>query len=230
MVINLEIFTNILISFSIGFLGSVHCVGMCGGLANILAIITLKTNKSNINLIICSFYQNIGRVSSYLFISLFLISIEYFMELAKVFRIISGILFIMLGMNLLNKWSLILKIEKIASFVWKVLIDKIKIPKSGVSKKNSYFIGLIWGFLPCSLVYTTSIWAASKNNIKITIILMISFGLGTIPSMITSGFFMSKICYFLKKTYTRNISGVLIIILGIWTLMAAVYTKNHSCH
>ncbi len=170
-----------LIGLSIGFLGSFHCVGMCGPIA--LSLPIAQYNKSK-RLWLISLY-NIGRASTYALLGATVGSIGNRFFLTGYQQILS----IVLGVTVL----LILIIGKyvnLESYVFKGFHRRVQVllakylyaPKSNI---NFYIIGIINGLLPCGLVYMGVAAAAATGGVANGAILMFAFGLGTLPLMVS---------------------------------------------
>ncbi|MGB5578571.1 MAG: sulfite exporter TauE/SafE family protein, partial [Woeseiaceae bacterium] len=81
-------------------------------------------------------------------------------------------------------------------------------------------LGLLWGWLPCGLVYSVLLLAASTANVVDGGLVMLAFGLGTSPAMIMTGLSASKLSQFMSRK--RLGAGLLIILLGLLTLAMPV--------
>ncbi len=79
-------------------------------------------------------------------------------------------------------------------------------------------LGALWGWLPCGLVYSTLLWAASQGNALDSALLMLAFGLGTWPVLLATGLAAERVTALLRKRSVRMAGGLLVIVFGIWTL------------
>ena len=87
---------------------------------------------------------------------------------------------------------------------------------------HAFLLGLVWGWLPCGLVYSMLAYSATSDNLLQAILIMLCFGLGTLPSLLVTGLFAEQLKVFIQRQSVRTISGILIIIFGCWTLFGAV--------
>ena len=85
-------------------------------------------------------------------------------------------------------------------------------------------LGLIWGWLPCGLVYGALLLAATTADPLAGGLVMVAFGLGTMPAMIASGLSAAKLSAFMGRN--RLSAGLLIVILGIATLAMPIFSMN----
>jgi len=79
------------------------------------------------------------------------------------------------------------------------------------SYPHAFFLGLIWGWLPCGLVYSVVIWTISTQSPLEGGLLMLSFGLGTLPNLLLMGVFASTLTQFIQQAWVRQIAGMLIM-------------------
>ena len=139
-------------AFGAGLLGSAHCLGMCGGISGLFAAgVTVASIKTQLPLAIA---YNVGRVFSYalLGVTVALIgstAVSAIPDLAGPVRLASGVLIIVVGLQVAFGWRLLAPVEKIGATIWNRLVPHAKglIPANSVSKATG--LGLIWGWLPC---------------------------------------------------------------------------------
>jgi sulfite exporter TauE/SafE len=81
---------------------------------------------------------------------------------------------------------------------------------------------VVWGWLPCGLVYSALSWAAISGTAAQGGLYMLLFGLGTLPAMFAFGWFTGAVQSILKAQGFRQAMGVLLILYGVWTLIIAL--------
>jgi sulfite exporter TauE/SafE len=87
-------------------------------------------------------------------------------------------------------------------------------------------LGLIWGWLPCGLVYSVLLLAATTTDPLAGGLVMIAFGFGTMPAMIATGMSASRLAQFMSGK--RLGAGLLIVLLGIATIAMPVMSLSKS--
>lgn len=194
----------------LGFLGSLHCVGMCGPIAFMLPIDRENQVKQFFQII----SYHLGRIATYSFIGLIFGVLGSGFELfdfQQHLSIATGVL--MIAIVLIP--SLFKKI-KIASSITKI-ISKVKtaLGKELQNKQHDTFfaIGFLNGFLPCGLVYMAVLGSIATHNAFKGGLYMFLFGLGTIPLMsavVYFGNFSKKI----NRKLIQKIIPIFIIIIG----------------
>ncbi len=171
--------TNIIMGLGIGLAGSFHCIGMCGPLALSLP---LNSNTRSGRMFSIALY-NFGRAVTYFLMGILFGAIGSTLFLTGYQQVISisigaVILFIVLFGNRLNAG--IGFINRFHNRI-KILLGRLLRQEKNVF---SYFvIGLVNGLLPCGLVYLAIASAVATGSVLGGGVLMLAFGLGTIPLM-----------------------------------------------
>ena len=81
-----------------------------------------------------------------------------------------------------------------------------------------YLIGMMWGWLPCGMVYSALTWSSVQGEPLHGALLMAAFGFGTTPSVLLVGAFSRQLSHVIQAHITRNLAGLLIIIFGLWSM------------
>ena len=170
------------IAFTLGLMGSLHCVGMCGPLA--IAFSRSKQN-SKISNLIASISYNFGRTITYAILGLLFGLLGSFLFLADLQKVLSIILGLILVASFLFSIDLDQKIS--GSPYFKKFYQKVQgILEAVMQKANTYpaiLLGLANGLLPCGLVYLALAGALATGNLLLGMAFMFIFGLGTIPML-----------------------------------------------
>jgi len=119
-------------------------------------------------------------------------------------------------------------VEKIGIPVWKRLepISRRLVPVASIPKAIAY--GLIWGWLPCGLVYFVLIWALTAGDAMHGALIMLAFGAGTLPTLITAGFMTSWLTRFARSTRARQVVGIIIIVMALGSLFIPMEHGHHG--
>ena len=115
---------------------------------------------------------------------------------------------------------------------WTADMEAIGTPGSKLipvkSPLHAVLFGAVWGWLPCGLVYTTLIWASSAGAGMDTALLMLAFGLGTLPTVLTAGIIVGWMARLSMLAKVRKIAGISLIIMAIISPIYALQEKNHE--
>ncbi len=196
----------------LGFLGSFHCVGMCGPIAFMLPVDRSNTYKKASQISI----YHLGRLLAYTTIGLFFGLIGkslYIFGLQQQLSVFIGILMIvvvLLPYKTFSKYNFSKPIFKIISKV------KSQLGKALQKKTANTFltIGFLNGFLPCGLVYMAVFGAIASGNVLQSSMYMFLFGLGTIPLM-TTAIYLGKFLNVKIKQRIQKAVPVFVVIIGV---------------
>lgn len=223
---------SIITAFLIGLLGNIHCLGMCSGIITLLSLSISKDKKKQI--IFYQLYYNLGRILGYIITNVLAFSLGILIikilgiDNLKFLKLISGITLTIISLHLLNTINLIKSIENLGYNIWNYLnkysthLFPVKNPLQAI------FLGIFWSNLPCGLTYSTLIWSISSASLYKSIILMLAFGLGTLPSMISVGLVFNKTKNISKNKLFKKILSMSLLIIGILDIYN--YFNNKSCH
>jgi len=223
-------FTSISAAFFLGLFSSAHCVGMCGGIMGALSMAVPAEAKRKRWLILMAY--NLARITSYGLIGLLLG--RFAQELTAwggqtILRCLAGLLLIAMGLYLANWWRGLIYLENAGRFLWVYLqpLGKKVMPVNSLSKALA--LGIIWGWLPCGLVYSALMFAIAQGEAITSSIVMLGFGVGTLPAVLLSGVFAQTLSSWLQIKQLRWLFALAIILFGLWTIWGSGM-HSHSAH
>ncbi|UVL77078.1 sulfite exporter TauE/SafE family protein [Pseudomonas putida] len=203
----------------LGLLGGGHCLGMCGGLMGALTLaIPPEQRGRRLRLLLA---YNLGRILSYASAGLLLGLAGWAVAsspAALALRVVAALLLIAMGLYLAGWWSGLTRIEALGRGLWRHIqpVASRLLPVSSLPR--ALLLGALWGWLPCGLVYSTLLWAASQGNAGYSAALMLAFGLGTWPVLLATGLAAERVNALLRRRSVRVAGGVLVMLFGIWTM------------
>ena len=225
-------------AFLLGLFSTLHCVGMCGGIIGALSLslpVDIRSNKPRMLAFITTY--NIGRILSYCFAGLVagaigtgVLASAGFDQGHAILRAIGVAMMIAIGLYLAGWLPQLAIVEKIGVPVWKKLepVGRKLLPVASLPKALAY--GLIWGWLPCGLVYFVLIWALTAGDATRGALMMLAFGIGTLPTLLATGFMTSWLTRFARSATARQIVGLLIIAMAIGSLFIPMGENMHGHH
>jgi len=225
------------VAFVLGIGSSIHCVGMCGGIVSALSLgLPEKTRKSTLShfMLVCSY--NAGRIISYTIAGLVVGTIGYVSPLSSsggrmyvVLQFLAFLFLAALGLHIAGYLPQLKKIETIGLRVWNLIrpLGKHVIPADTVAR--AIVAGSIWGWLPCGLVYAVLVWTLASVHPWEGALYMFVFGLGTLPSMVTTGLASNAFARAAGGSL-RRLCGLVIITLGLLAFVMNIGMGEHSAH
>lgn len=208
----------------IGLVGAVHCLGMCGGIIGALSQMPqLPSRKLGARLSVLLLY-NAGRIFSYtlagIVVGLFGMGLEKSLaDIAPILRIFAGAMMLAMGLYISGWWSGLRLLENLGNrLLWKRLLPLGKGLTPLRHVWQALLLGMLWGWLPCGLVYSTLSLALVWADWQQSALIMLGFGLGTLPAMLLSGSVAQQFKPKLQQTSTRRLAAVVVIGFGLWTM------------
>lgn len=211
----------------VGLAGGLHCWGMCGG---IISALSFATPDRNPTLIVG---YSLGRLTTYALLGALVSALvglgREFAYVPMVARLVAGVLLILMGAYLLG-WSAGLAwLERCGAKLWRYLepLAGRLLPVRTLPAAVGF--GLVWGWLPCGLVYSALALSATAMNPWIGALVMVSFGVGTLPAVLAAGFFSQQLGQWLRRRALRWAFALSLMGFGVWTAISGL-SHRHETH
>ena len=216
----------LLLMLSLGFMGSLHCIGMCGGLVTAVSMSQSKTWWGGL------FIYQCGRISTYSLLGLLVglsgVALSAFGGdlLQRALAILAGSFMIVFALNLAG-W-LPDPLRRFSTWASRKtgLAQLAQRASSQARAKSWYALGLANGLLPCGLVYAALSMALASGSAYKATLMMCLFGIGTIPAMM----FIPSALHNMSPTLRNNamrIAALILIIIGIITISRSGMMMMH---
>ncbi len=223
-------------AFLVGLLGSTHCLGMCGGIVGALTLgLRDDIRRSAARLIPYLVAYNAGRIASYVvagalagLLSAQILHIAPPEQVRLATRIVTAGFMIALGLYLAGWWPGLAALERLGGKLW-VRIEPVGrrfLPVNHPLKALA--LGLVWGWLPCGLVYSALAWSLASGDATRGATLMLAFGLGTLPMLLAMGAAARWLNNIVRRHGVRQGAGVLILLFGLYTLFMPTVHRGHD--
>lgn len=215
-------------AFLVGLLGSTHCLGMCGGIVGALTLgLREDIRHSPARLAPYLLAYNAGRIASYVmagalvgFLSAQILHIAPPAQARFAAKIITGGFMIALGLYLAGWWPGLSTLERLGGKLWARIepYGRRFLPVNHPAK--ALMLGLVWGWLPCGLVYSALAWSLATGDAAQGALLMLAFGLGTLPMLLAMGATARWLGNVVRLPWVRRGAGILILLFGVYVLVA----------
>ena len=217
----------LLLMFLMGFMGSLHCVGMCGGLVSAVSMSAKQTWWFGLLVYQC------GRLTSYAAFGLVLGFIGLAFNdfggdlIQRLIGMLAGLLMLIFALNLAG-W-LPDPAQRLSIWVThKVGLMKLVASLAKHARlRGWYALGLVNGLLPCGLVYAALAMSTTTGDAITASLMMISFGLGTIPAMMFVPVIIQKMSPVLRLN-TLRVAALLMMFLGLMTIFRSAMPMMHT--
>ncbi len=219
----------------VGMLGSSHCIGMCGGIVSALSMgVNDRVSRRPQSMFLYHLGYNSGRILSYVLVGLLAGSLGA--GLAQLgLSPLAGKLFasafmIALGLYLANWWRGLALLERLGQRLWRHIqpLGQRLFPIENPAQ--AFLLGMLWGWLPCGLVYAVVAWALTTGDAYQAALLMLGFGIGTLPALLIAGNAFHYFKGWVRSPLVRTTAGVLIIGFGIYSGVAGLSRQHHDHH
>jgi sulfite exporter TauE/SafE len=215
-------------AFVAGIAGSGHCLGMCGGIAGALAM--RRPQASFGTKVGYALAYNLSRITSYAvagaiagLLGRTLLNAVDVKPLSIAFRVVAGAIMIAAAAQLVFGWRLLGPLESAGSGLWRRIAPWAGRQGQSGGIGGAVGLGLAWGWLPCGMTYSMLLLAATTASVPLGAAVMLVFGLGTLPSMVTATVAFERMAKVLSSRATlRNVAGALLLAFGLYTAGSAL--------
>lgn len=209
--------------FSLGFFGGTHCVGMCGGISSAF-ILQLPAHMNRKLMIII---MNIGRLCSYILIGAIMgtvaqagLLLDKTHYAQTILYLCANLLLLTMGLYLAGLFHFASHIEQLGKPIWRRLNPILGRLLPIRSYSGAFAAGMLWGWLPCGLVYNATLYALSSGSTWQGALYLLAFGLGTLPNLFAIALSATQLRMFIQNRYVRLITGLFI---SIWAIRQIYY-------
>ena len=225
-------------AFLVGLLGSTHCVGMCGGIVGALSLgARTGARGSRLPAAIYVVAYNVGRLASYGlagaiagFLGARLLDLVPIPETLYAARLISGGFMIALGLHLSGWWTGLSVLERFGGRLWRRIEPRARGLLPVTDPAKALLVGMVWGWLPCGMVYAALTWSLVAGSAVEGSILMLAFGAGTLPMLLALGGLTRWFGERVRSRVVRRTAAVFVLLLGIVTLLKPFPTQPGHEH
>jgi uncharacterized protein len=205
--------------FLIGLLGGTHCIGMCGGIVSALSM----GDASRFSLHLA---YNGGRIVSYAAAGAIAgalgglsLALSDQLPVRIVLYVLANLMLVALGLYLIGVHRALAFTERIGQPLWRRLqpLSRRYLPARTIAQ--AFPLGLLWGWLPCGLVYSALITALSSGSAARGAGMMLAFGVGTLPNLLLAGLLAVRLRAYVANLWLRRVAGLLVLSFGVWGLL-----------
>jgi len=207
--------TSYLALFLIGLLGGTHCVGMCGGIVGALSM--GAGARPSLHLA-----YNSGRIVSYALAgalagALGAASVAFSGQwpLRVGLAVAANLMLVALGLYLIGVTRALAFSERLGQKLWRRVqpLSRRFLPARNIGQ--AFPLGLVWGWLPCGLVYSALVAAMTSGSAAGGAAMMLAFGAGTLPNLLLAGLLATRLKAWAARPAVRIVAGLLVAAFGL---------------
>lgn len=209
----------------VGFLGGAHCVAMCGGIVGALSLHRAEGGGARFGL---HLGYNLGRLVSYSLAGALAGGVGQLAALGTGWGLrwalyaLANLMLLGMGLYLLGEPRLLAPVERLGAGLWRKLQPLSRRFLPARTFQQAFFLGLLWGWLPCGLVYSALTSALATASPIGGAAVMLAFGLGTLPNLLAMGWFAQRLASVSRRPGIRRGAGLLVLAFGVYGLWALI--------
>jgi len=213
---------DLLYIMGIAFLGSFgHCIGMCGGIVIAYSGTKIEQKWGKTKQVISHLFYSFGRIVTYMTLGAmfgYIGGVASFNNTANgIMWIVAGVAMILAGLSLLGKIKFLVMIEhSLSKSIW--YQQSFKSLLRSQSLLSFFLLGMLNGLLPCGLVYSFAIIATSTGSAFLGALVMLIFGLSTIPALFSLGFFVGIFNQSSFRNIMIRLAAIAVLLYGVFTI------------
>ena len=223
----------LLAAFLAGVAGSVHCIVMCGGISAALGLMARRRGVAAGEAALLAVGNQLGRVGSYALAGAacgafggVLVTLFDLEPLTLAVRIGGGFLLMAVAMRVLFGWQVTAPLERLGARLWARLMPRLRgLPVQGFG--GALLLGIGWGFMPCGLVYSMLVFAATTGSAARGALTMALFGVGTWPLLLAASLFSGQLGRLAVARGIHATAGVILMACGAATVAGAVLHSGY---
>lgn len=208
--------------FVTGLLGGVHCVGMCGG------IVTAFAGQSGASRWPLHLLYNLGRIGSYALAGAIAgtagsigLLLNDMLPVQQSLYVLANLMLIAMGLYLAGMTRVAAALERAGLVLWRRIQPVTRRLLPADTLPRAFGLGMLWGWLPCGLVYAVLASALVSGNALSGAAVMLAFGLGTLPNLMVAGLAMRRLTLVRQARPLRLAAGALVLGFGVYGLAHA---------
>lgn len=213
--------------------GAGHCLGMCGGISMSLSMAVQEDKRRGKRLWFWQALFASGRVFTYTLLGALAgafgqLLIDTLPGAKPLAWLLAAVLMLLLGMMMLGHDIGLGKLERVGHFVWRKIqpLTKPLVPIRHAGQ--ALLLGMLWGFLPCGLLYTALALATSSGSALNGAMVMLVFGLVTIPPVAVGGV-ATGLLTILRREGWRRLTAVITLLMAAWLFWQG-FSGSHDDH
>jgi sulfite exporter TauE/SafE len=218
--------SSLLVALLMGLFSSLHCIGMCGSIIGSLTFsLSPEIRQDKKRLLPFIFSYNAGRITSYAVAGALAGLVEVLVTLPlgeahghRLLQIISALIMTGAGLYIGGWFPRFAYIEKLGLHIWRRIepYGRKLIPVKDC--RHAYLFGMVWGWIPCGLVYAALALTIASGSVLQSSLTMIAFGLGTLPAVMGVGVMISVLTRLASMKRFKQIVGMIMITLALFSV------------
>lgn len=223
----------------VGALGGVHCLAMCGGFMAALSARDRATGDSTAPLLPAraivrqQLVYHAGRIAMYMLLGAAFgtagataLQAAEILPVQRALYVIANAFLLILGLSLVTRFTAVAWLQRVGGTVFGVALPMLRPLLQRPGPAGRITLGLVWGLVPCALVYSVLPLALFSGGIWEGAAVMLAFGLGTLPNLTVGGLLIARAKRFLERGMLRFAAASLLAVFAMAGIYRALYVPN----
>ena len=227
-------FSILISAWLVGFLGGVHCLAMCGGFMSAAAmrdgggqavpLVPARTIAGR------RLAYHAGRIGSYVLLGAAFgaagataLRAAELMSIQRALYVVANGFLLLLALSLVTRSMAIEGLQRAGARAFSAALPMLQplLQRPGTSGRIA--LGVVWGFVPCALVYSTLPLALFAGGSAEGALVMLAFGAGTLPNLLATQYLLARTKRFGGNAVGRIAAAIIVAGFGAFGIHRAVY-------
>jgi hypothetical protein len=216
-------------AFLAGLAGGVHCAAMCGPIVALCG----GERRGSLRAWQRALAYNCGRIMSYAVAGALAgafgstaLALRGGASAQVVMATLAGVTLIVLAANLAGYAPVTRRLEAMGGAIWRRVQPYSKHVLPADTLPRAFGLGTLWGWLPCGMVYAALATAVATAQPGGGALVMLAFGLGTLPNLLAIALAASRIRRALRLALVRRCAAAVVAGLGLFGLSFALHAMH----
>jgi len=231
---------SVLISaWLVGALGGVHCLAMCGGFMAAISARDRVTADGTAPLLPAraivrqQLAYHAGRIATYMALGAAfgtagaaVLQAADLLPVQRALYVIANVFLLVLGLSLVSRSTGVAWLQRAGGTAFGAALPLLRPLLQRPGSAGRITLGLVWGLVPCALVYSVLPLALFSGGAWQGATVMLAFGLGTLPNLAAAGVLITRARPFFERGMWRFAAASLLAVFAVAGIYRALYVPN----
>jgi sulfite exporter TauE/SafE len=226
-------------AFLFGLAGGLHCLTMCGGfLAAIMSRDAARTPAPvplhpALALARRQWVYQAGRIGTYMLLGAVfgaagatVLDSVSLLPVQKTLYVVANVFLLALAVSLVVNTPGVAFLQRAGVRVFATALPRLRPLLHGSGLASQWALGLVWGLVPCALIYSVLPLALFSGGAWQGALVMLAFGVGTLPNLLAAGFLLHRVKRALGAKAWRFTAASLLVALGLAGIYRALWVPG----
>ena len=226
-------------SWLVGALGGFHCVAMCGGFMAAVAARDRQTGKATSPLLPVraitrqQLTYHAGRLTTYMVLGAAFgaagtaaLETASLLPVQRAMYVAANVFLLLLGLSIATRGTGVAWLQTAGARALGAALPVLRPLLRQPGPAGRITLGLVWGLMPCALVYSVLPLALFAGGPWQGAAVMFAFGLGTLPNLTAAGLLLTRARRFLARATLRRAAAALLVAFALAGIYRALFVPD----